>query len=368
MHIASWDSTNFWDSLKGGVNGPVYALAVNNNILYVGGNFTMAGGIPANRIATWDGTNWSAVGAGFDSTVFALCASNDTLYAGGLFTKSNGKQANHIAKWDGTKWDSLSTGLNNTVYSLASLNGGLFAGGAFTKAGGINANYISSWHYNNGNPIGWDSVGSGTNDTVFALNDGNVTLLSLIKPPHRVESGGNALLVGGNFTKAGGLNSPFIAAIVWFNEWGSIGQLNGPVYALANPNDNGYPYNNFVGGAFDTSVYNFSHQSVQLNYVAQFGLTTGGGIDELKNNSAISIFPNPSNGIFTIQSSVEGSKSYVEIYNVLGEKVYSKVQPQTPKGALISIDLSTQASGLYLCRVINETGELIGNCKLVIER
>jgi hypothetical protein len=27
--------------------------------------FTLAGGVPANRIAAWDGSTWSALGSGF---------------------------------------------------------------------------------------------------------------------------------------------------------------------------------------------------------------------------------------------------------------------------------------------------------------
>src|SRR4051794_21393472 len=49
-----------------GVNGTVYASvrdAAGN--LYVGGQFTTAGGVITTNIAKWDGTNWTAVGTGF---------------------------------------------------------------------------------------------------------------------------------------------------------------------------------------------------------------------------------------------------------------------------------------------------------------
>ena len=46
-------------------------------------------------------------------------------------------------------------------------------------------------------------------------------------------------------------------------------------------------------------------------------------------------FPNPSNGIFNLET-MNGElriKNTIEIYNMLGEEVYSNTLPQTPKGA-----------------------------------
>lgn len=50
-----------------GLNGTVRALLAFDDgsgpALFVGGDFTTAGGIPANHIAKWDGDHWSALGA-----------------------------------------------------------------------------------------------------------------------------------------------------------------------------------------------------------------------------------------------------------------------------------------------------------------
>jgi len=32
--------------------------------LYAGGNFTIAGGVAANRVAKWNGSSWSSLGSG----------------------------------------------------------------------------------------------------------------------------------------------------------------------------------------------------------------------------------------------------------------------------------------------------------------
>ena len=68
-----------------GVDGSVRVLATADNgcgpALYVGGDFTTAGGVTVNGLARWDGREWSAVGGGpsvgVDGPVHALIAHND---------------------------------------------------------------------------------------------------------------------------------------------------------------------------------------------------------------------------------------------------------------------------------------------------
>lgn len=40
--------------------------------IVAGGDFTTAGGVPASRIARWDGASWSALGTGMNDSVYAL--------------------------------------------------------------------------------------------------------------------------------------------------------------------------------------------------------------------------------------------------------------------------------------------------------
>ncbi len=86
-----------------GTNNLVNALVADSSgNLYVGGNFTLAGGLAVNRIAKWNGSVWSSLGAGMDNNVQALALdSNGHLYAGGAFTAAGGVTVNRIAKWNG---------------------------------------------------------------------------------------------------------------------------------------------------------------------------------------------------------------------------------------------------------------------------
>ena len=65
------------------------------------------------------------------------------MYAGGVFTEAGGSPANYIAKWNGRSWSALGSGVNNTVYALAVSGSGLYAGGRFTAAGGKVSAYVA---------------------------------------------------------------------------------------------------------------------------------------------------------------------------------------------------------------------------------
>ncbi|GAC1471130.1 MAG: hypothetical protein PVSMB7_22610 [Chloroflexota bacterium] len=205
--IAKWDGTR-WSSLDTGITGGTYptvlALTVFDDgagpVLYVGGTFTAAGGVAANNIAKWDGTQWSALDSGTDWEVYALTVFDDgtgpALYAGGSFTMAGGEPAKRIAKWDGTTWTALDGGIGGSlvypvVYALAAFDDGtgpaLFAGGRFNRAGDVPVVSIAKW-----DGAVWSSIGDGIRLDVLALavfDDGT----------------GAALYAGGGYREAGRL-------------------------------------------------------------------------------------------------------------------------------------------------------------------
>ena len=85
-----------------GVNGTIFAMASDSSgNIYVGGDFTIAGGVPANRIARWNGTAWSALGAGSAGTVRAIAVIGTEVYAGGRFSVAGGAAVAELAQWNG---------------------------------------------------------------------------------------------------------------------------------------------------------------------------------------------------------------------------------------------------------------------------
>jgi trimeric autotransporter adhesin len=159
FNIARWDGTQ-WHALGGGITHTGTAQVISmtafddgtGEALYVAGTFTTAGGVPASRIAKWNGTSWSALGPGFVSgNVNALAVYNDgtgdAVYATGGFTTSGVTTVNRLAKWDGATWTMVGTGLNNnTGFALTTFDDGdgeaLFIGGSFTSANSTAVNRV----------------------------------------------------------------------------------------------------------------------------------------------------------------------------------------------------------------------------------
>jgi len=137
------ESSPGWNTMNGGMNGLITALAIApDGSIYAGGSFTTAGGNSAMRIAKWNGTTWYNLSTGVSGSVAALAVAPDgTLYAGGSFATAGGVTVNRIAKWDGTAWSALGTGMDNDITCIAiASDGTLYAGGNFTTAGGVNLN------------------------------------------------------------------------------------------------------------------------------------------------------------------------------------------------------------------------------------
>ena len=253
-NIAKWNGST-WRALNfEGVNGPVGALLAVGNDLYAGGEFTTAGGVSATNIAKWNGSNWSPVGLGINPIITqpyyagyvgALAMSGSDLYAAGFFTNASGVPANHIARWNGSSWSALSSGMNHVVQALAVSGSNVYAGGAFTMAGGASANYIAKW-----NGSSWSALGSGLDASVYSL-----------------AVMGSDLYAGGYFKTAGGVSATDIARWDGTN-WTALGlgirSLDGvfshigAVNALA------------VSGNELYAAGNYSRDSADVNRVAKW--------------------------------------------------------------------------------------------------
>ncbi len=134
--------TKKWEAVGTGVNNRVRSLSSDNQgNLYVGGEFTEAGGVPANYIAKWDGENWSALAGGCDNYVLTLEYANGNLYAGGSFKfVNNNTRSQGVAKWTGTSWEAMGVGVyaswgnNYSVQDIAvDSDGKVYIGGFFDK-------------------------------------------------------------------------------------------------------------------------------------------------------------------------------------------------------------------------------------------
>jgi hypothetical protein len=217
-----------WSSLEGpagnGTNGTVHAVGVfdgsGEQEVYAGGTFSAAGGIAADNIARWNGSRWSSLtgpsGQGVDDQVDVMKVFDDgsgtALFVGGEFTTAGGLVVNGIARWDGATWSSLTgasgTGVSGTVDSLAVWNDGtgpaLIVGGIFDLAGGVPVNGIARW-----DGTEWSAYIGPAGTGLLALSIPSAPQARAITTYH--DGQGSALYVGGRFDTAGGLGSAHIA-------------------------------------------------------------------------------------------------------------------------------------------------------------
>jgi hypothetical protein len=90
-------------------------------------------------------------------------------------------------------------------------------------------------------------------------------------------------------------------------------------------------------------------------------------INPVIEKSNISLFPDPNNGLFTLQIKNEEQEiKNIEVYNVMGQKVLAETL-RYPQGDN-AIDISSQPSGIYLYRILNTDGELLGSGKVVVNK
>ena len=151
--IAKWNGTS-WSALGSGLNSSVDAIAVNGDDVFVTGPFTMAGGVSANYVAKWNdaSSSWSALGSGlnnhYTTGIGSLAVSGSDVYVGGGFTMAGGVSANNIAKWNSltSTWSALGSGVDGFAYAIVVGVDSVYVGGTFGHAGGKPSYKFGLWH------------------------------------------------------------------------------------------------------------------------------------------------------------------------------------------------------------------------------
>lgn len=152
-----------------GLNHRCHTLTVYDNKIIAGGEFTIAGGITANRVASYNPAteSWSAIGKGVSRSIGGSLIVQETnnLYLFGEFTNAGDKLTNRIARINvatdnieknvitNAEFTSFGTGINGIVQTGLVHNNILFIGGEFTTCNNINTNRIAKYENNTWSPI-----------------------------------------------------------------------------------------------------------------------------------------------------------------------------------------------------------------------
>lgn len=228
-------STNTWHSMGSGIDGSVFCIAVSSTgDIYVGGTFTNAGGVACNCISRWNTISevWSNIGNAVGGVPFSQILSiaidrTGNILAGGRYTSIGGVAASNIAyRTTAGVWTAMGAGVDNNVHAIAiSKNNDIFVAGDFLNAGGSAATRIARW-----NGSSWSTLGSGINGT------GRCLAIDL----------NGILFVGGDFTTAGGVSANYVAGWNGVSFFPLGNGTNASVYSVS-ISSNG---NVYFGGAF----------------------------------------------------------------------------------------------------------------------
>ena len=240
--LAYWDGSAWQDPSNYTGGGTVYALAVDGqNNVYIGGDFLNFDGVGnTDDICYWDGSAFQAMGTGVSggTTVRAIAVDlNDNVYVGGDFTAMGGvSNTTRLAKWDGASWSALSTGAGGSVRTMDVANDGiLYLGGQFSTLGGESISRIASW-----NGTAFRPLGAGLGNTADVL---------------KLKNGALPLYVSGSFATADDLTVSGFPVIwngsVFVNPDNSV--TGNRALALEFVRDDLYMGGNYISAAFDVS-------------------------------------------------------------------------------------------------------------------
>jgi hypothetical protein len=152
---------------------------------------------------------------------------------------------------------------------------------------------------------------------------------------------------------------------VWAKATGATGYDRGQSIAL-NFSGNVYATGFFTGLTitFNSITLTNSGSSWSDVFIAKIDTMTT-GIESLESNNGISVYPNPSNGKFTVEmdGKLKQAEFDISIYNVLGEKVYSTIVNPSTGASNINLDVP---GGIYFVQMSNNNQTV--NQKIIIQK
>ena len=99
---------------------------------------------------------------------------------------------------------------------------------------------------------------------------------------------------------------------------------------------------------------------MSLNDIWEYG-TGATGIESQLLQEDISIFPNPCNGVFSLQFPVSKMAAEIKIFNSTGELIYHTIEGNK----IHKVDLSFATNGIYFVKISLEN-QSVFNMRIVI--
>lgn len=203
--LYKFDGTS-WKSVAEFKGIPNRLLVLNNELVAAGG-FTNVADVPANNIARWNGSSWSTFGQGVSGGGIADLVVGElngkfAVFVSGNFTQAGNLPAHQTAYWDGQNWTPLppvgqsgQTGVGRLAIWDDGTGSALYA-----SVGSMSSSSGDSWDNlyrltQNGSELTWVYLGSIVNlpyayiSDMIVFDDGT--------------DGGPSLFIGGKFYRFG---------------------------------------------------------------------------------------------------------------------------------------------------------------------
>lgn len=344
--LARWDGEAWFPVSTGltffsGTDGIATEFISTDSVLYIFGNFHMAGQDTANSVAFWDGSELQGMGFPYiylsDNFVNISSAiiHENVIYVGGNFSSAPGKEGTlDFAAYDSGVWFSLARikGPNDNIGALAVYNGEIYLAGNFRVSSGNAGNAIMK--FTNGTLV---DVG-GSFDSELA----NVRSLIVYK--------GNLYAFGLFNSVGGGIPAKNMAR--WDGEkWcGFNFDFDGRVSTAAVLEDQLY-----IGGGFrriDGDTFNyvaFWEGELIPDTCGEVAVHSSSGIAiEL----GFQLFPNPTTHTLDLRfEGLQADGATLTIQNTAGQLLYRE-ELAIPSGLQqYQVDVSAWPPGVYFLRL-----------------
>ncbi|WP_281336887.1 T9SS type A sorting domain-containing protein [Flavobacterium eburneipallidum] len=389
-----------------GPSSSVYAITTQSDgKILIGGRFANYNGVSRNGIAriNTDGTLDTSfnIGTGLNNSIYSIAVQTDgKILISGLFTTFNGITRNRFARLniDGTLDTTFDpgTGPDNVIYSIVlQKDGKIIIAGNFKKYNGTSKECIARLNIN------------GTIDTTFNLGISVQWSVDVVK----IQSDGK-LLISGTFVGYTGVNSPppglarlnadgsldptFVAKSMFFTNTGTNPYTNPssmeiqsdgkiiiggtitsyggtPILNIARLNTDGTLDTSFIAGTgtannqgISSGVDNIIIQPdgkilISGVFILYNGVTVGriarilpGELTALSTEEfikqSLTVYPNPSSGIFNISSNQNIENASIKVFDLNGRIIHQSRKISENK----VLDLTHSQNGIYILNIENE--------------
>ena len=292
-------------------------------------------------VMKFDGSNWVYVGtpgfsAGQAGPVYTSLAidKNGTLYV--AYTEISNNFNATVMKFDGSNWvyvgsaAGFSTGGANNTSIVIDNDGTPYVG--YEDNGNGSKATVKKFNGSNWVPVGVPGFSTGVAEYTSLAVDNNNKLYLAFEDYANNKRASVMTFDGSNWVTAG--TAGFSDSVAQFTTI-AIDKNKGILYVA---------YEDLYDGNTNYPKYNATVMKFQ---------TTATGINETKNNYSLTIYPNPTAGVFQINySAAEKGVYQLSVIDATGKTVYAESVSQFNDEYKKDIDLGKQAKGVYFVEII----------------